>query len=265
MDLLTMLGVGLAGVITLFWVFARMRIRRQDAPTTRSGGRHSRNSRGQPRSMEHLDTVTSWQPQATRVLTSAERKMFNSLRLSLPDHLVLAQVPLARFLKVPTRYSYAEWLRRVGLMCADIVVCDSSSQVIAVVDIRVPLAQENDRTRIRNARMDRVLHSAEIPIHVWREDALPNGTVARNTVLQLPLDTPMEGARPEVAAPASRGPGTATGAGADAARDTSRDPPTDDDLVDRGEPPPSTWFDDLDTHPLPLDPAKANGLRPPAR
>jgi hypothetical protein len=239
MDLLSMLGLGLAGAIALWWGFARMRLRQAPPSSTQTRGR------GKGRNTDNLDTVMSWQPQATRVLTPAERKVFSSLRRNLPDHLVLAQVPLARFLKVPTRHSYSEWLRRVGLMCADIVVCDSASQVVAVIDIRPAELQESDRARARNARMDRVIRGAGIALHIWREDALPNATVARNAVLQLPLDTPME--TPLVSAPAvpaSRG------------LEVSLDPPSDDDLVEPGIAPPSTWFDDLDTSPSPLAPEK---------
>lgn len=239
MDLLSMLGMGLGGAIALWWGFARTRMRRAP-PSKQTRGRGRARS-----STDTLDTVLSWQPHATRVLTSAERKVFNSLRRSLPDHLVLAQVPLSRFLKVPTRHSYAEWLRRVGLMCADIVVCDSSSQVIAVINIRPSELQESDRARSRNARMDRVIRGAEIPLHIWREDALPNATLARNVVLQLPLDTPMDiPPQARQAMPAA------------AAATRPLDPPSDDDFVETGIAPPSTWFDDLDSSPSPLSPEK---------
>src|SRR5687767_1195870 len=109
--------------------------------------------RSKAKSMDGLDTLMSWHPQATRIMTTSERKAYAALRVGLPDHIILAQVPLARFLKVPTRHSYAEWLRRVGVMCADLVVCDSVSQVIAVVDIRAPESQENDKAKQRHARM----------------------------------------------------------------------------------------------------------------
>ena len=83
-------------------------------------------------------------PQATRVLTAAERQAFEILRTALPAHIVLAQVPLARFIKVPTRNSYAEWLRRAGHLSADLVVCDRHSQVVAVVrELGLPEARVN--------------------------------------------------------------------------------------------------------------------------
>ena len=62
-------------------------------------------------------------------------------KLALPGYMILAQVPLARFLNVPKRNSYAEWMRRLGNQCVDFVVCDVTSQVVAVVEVRPPIEQ----------------------------------------------------------------------------------------------------------------------------
>ena len=83
---------------------------------------------------DDLDTLAAWPPRATRVLNTAERQAFDLLSNALPGHMILAQVPLQRFIKVPTRNSYAEWLRRVGHLSADFVICDRRSQVIAIVE-----------------------------------------------------------------------------------------------------------------------------------
>jgi hypothetical protein len=224
----------------------------------RSASEAKASRRGKVRAMDGLDTLMSWHPQATRVMTAAERKAYAALRAGLPDHIILAQVPLARFLKVPTRHSYSEWLRRVGVLCGDLVVCDSVSQVVAVVDIRAPEAQENDRARQRHNRMDRVLQAAEIPLHVWREDALPNAVGARNAILGASADTPVAPIvdRPPVAtarpatSPAARQPAVVTG---------------DDDGLEQRDPPSSTWFDEMDSAPMPLSPLPPRGSGPSIR
>ncbi|MBX3619376.1 MAG: DUF2726 domain-containing protein [Rhizobacter sp.] len=238
MQLLLIVGglVILAGLVWVWW--------RQRAP-------RSNNNRPKARSMEGLDTLMSWHPQATRVMTTPERKAYAALRAGLPEHIILAQVPLARFLKVPTRHSYSEWLRRVGVLCGDLVVCDSVSQVVAVVEVRAPESQENDRAKQRHARMDRVLKAAEIPLHVWREDALPNAIGARNAILGMPVETPAAAApatRPTAPRPV---PGTA-----------AREPAAvlgDDDGMAQRDPPSSTWFDDLDSASVPLAPMPPRG------
>ena len=82
---------------------------------------------------ETLDIVSAWPAQVTRVLGTAQRLAHRSMVTALPEYTVLAQVPLARFLQVPRRHSYAEWLRRAGHLGADFVICDSASQVVCVV------------------------------------------------------------------------------------------------------------------------------------
>jgi Protein of unknown function (DUF2726) len=124
-----------------------------------------------------LDTVVAWQPEAARVMTAAEREAFDTLRKALPSHLVLAQVPLSRFLRVPRRHSYRDWLQRVGIVSADLLVCDSGSRVLAVVDVRG--AQESQRSRQRHQRMADVLRAAGIRTLVWQDDNLPTAEQVR--------------------------------------------------------------------------------------
>ena len=45
----------------------------------------------QQQAKEHHDTVVSWPPQATRVLTHAERQAYELVRNALPAHMILAQ------------------------------------------------------------------------------------------------------------------------------------------------------------------------------
>jgi hypothetical protein len=235
MQILLIVG-GLVLLAGLVWAWRRQRTPREDS-----------SRKGKVRVAEGLDTLMSWHPQATRIMTTSERKAYAALRGGLPEHIILAQVPLARFLKVPTRHSYSEWLRRVGVMCADLVVCDSVSQVIAVVDIRAPESQENERARQRHARMDRVLKAAEIPLHVWREDALPNAVGARNAILGMPVDTPAGAPTPAL----NRLPGQQ-------APVSAKEPVAamaEDDGAEQHDPPSSTWFDDLDSARVPLAPA----------
>ena len=235
MQLLLIVG-GLVVLVGLVWFWWRRRVPREDP-----------SRRAKAKALEGLDTLMSWHPQATRIMTASERKAYMALRSGLPEHIILAQVPLARFLKVPTRHSYSEWLRRVGVMCADIVVCDSVSQVIAVVDVRAPELQENDRAKQRHARMDRVLKAADIPLHVWREDALPNAIGARNAILKMADDAPASAS----GAPAIPQPRLQTPATAPALQPQGV---VVDDDAEQHDPPSSTWFDDLDSTRAPLTP-----------
>ena len=132
---------------------------------------------------ERLDTLAGWPPEPTRILRSSERLAFSTLKLALPGYLILAQVPLARFLSVPKRNSYAEWMRRLGNQCVDFVVCDVTSQVVAVVEVRPPIDQLDDKVRVRLDRVARALKAAKIPLHVWNEEKLPSIEAARDKLL----------------------------------------------------------------------------------
>jgi hypothetical protein len=233
-----------------------------------------RGSRPAAEDAGRLDTLAAWPPQATRVLTSHERTLLATLMRALPEHLVLAQVPLARFIKVPKRHSYAEWLRRVGYQSVDFVVCDMASHVLAVIELQ-PTGQElSERARKRQARIARTLEAAGIPLHAWNESALPGVEAARAALL--PKAAAVPAPAPESAAGSARATTTAaTGprAGADvptlsstvARPEGTRNPfdeldrdSSQDELI---EAPPSTWFDDLDSAPAPLQPQPAQRPR----
>lgn len=144
-----------------------------------------------PRPMHHrsgrvldaVDTVIGWPPEVTRVLAHRHRRAYEVLSRALPEHVVLAQVPVARFLHVPARLSYAEWLRRIGHVCVDLLVCDRSSRVIAVVEVRESGHRASDRARKRERRVERVLRAAGVPLQVWDEAWMPDAATVRRTLL----------------------------------------------------------------------------------
>jgi hypothetical protein len=165
MDLLSPIGsLGVFGSIALpatlalvlTWLLVRLRQR---------GG-----SRSDIR--DAIDTVAGWQPEASRVLTIDERHAYDLLKRAVPGFLILAQVPLSRFLRVPMRHSYSDWLQRVGSLNADLVLCDPGSRVLAVIDIRQ--TEESSRSRRRHERMARVLRAANVYVYTWREGDLPS-------------------------------------------------------------------------------------------
>jgi hypothetical protein len=184
------------------------------------------------RSLDAVDTVIGWPPEATRVMTMRHRRAFDLLRRAVPECMVLAQVPLARFLRVPTRLSYVEWLRRIGHVCIDLVICDPASNVIAVIEVREAEKVENDKARKRRMRVERVLRAAGIPLHVWSEAWLPDPLAVRRLLV------PSENAVP-------LGAGHADG--------------MDDTHPQQLDPPRTSWFDDLNaTRPVNLEESPSN-------
>jgi hypothetical protein len=194
-----------------------------------------------------LDTVAGWPPEAARILTITERQAYDLLRRAMPGFLVLAQVPLSRFIRVPARHSYAEWLGRVGNLSADLMLCDSGSRVLAVIDVRAQ--QESERGRRRHERMARVLRAAGVHVFTWREGELPTAVEVRNALVK--LVNPHEAqARPLTSRPLPLIPvadiSEVLAEGDRAASEAEFDP--------RMEPVPSAFFDEL-------EPAPAAGRR----
>jgi hypothetical protein len=143
---------------------------------------------GRPAEREALDTVAGWPPESARVLTIDERQAYELLRRAAPGMLVLAQVPLSRFIRVPMRHSYGEWLQRVGSLSADLLVCDAGSRVLAAIDIRA--AEESARSRRRHERMAKVLRASGVQVFTWREGDLPSPHQVRNALAPLLAPAP---------------------------------------------------------------------------
>ena len=187
-----------------------------------------------------LDTVNDWPPTATRIMTTPERMAYETLVRALPGYVVLAQVPLARFIKVRSRHSYTEWLRRMGHQCADLLVCDGASAVLAVIAVQPPPAETSERARNRHRRMSRVLKAAKIPLHLWTTSALPTEDAARRLLLPKADEASASSLTRQRTAPPMPA-STRPGALDSDAREESVGP----DPVSV-EPPHSTWFDDLE-------------------
>ncbi|HSQ72610.1 MAG TPA: DUF2726 domain-containing protein [Rubrivivax sp.] len=199
-------------------------------------------ARRSPASLESLDTVAAWPPEPVRVLSVAERQAHELLKRAMPGYLVLAQVPLARFIRVPSRRSYGEWLQRAGSLSADLLLCDSGSKVLAVIDVRA--TQETERSRKRHERMSRVLKAAGIHVHVWREGEMPSVSHVRSAMAAL------AGAAPAPSKPTPSRPmplipvadiSEILAEGDRAAMDVDLDPSM--------EPVPSGFFEDFETAP----------------
>jgi hypothetical protein len=121
---------------------------------------------------DSFDTVQAWPPQAVRVMTVGERQAFEVLRRALPGYVILAQVPLSRFISVPTRNPYHLWLQRAGRLAVDLLVCDYSSRAVAAVQVRT--TDETARAVKRHQRLIDILRAAGLTVHEWDDGDLPS-------------------------------------------------------------------------------------------
>jgi len=203
------------------------------------------------REREDLDTVAAWPPEVTRLLSGGERAAHESLVKALPECMIFSQVPLARFIRVPRRHSYGEWLTRVGHLSADFLICDRSTLVIGAVALQA--MQESERAARRRARMSRVLKAAGIKFFVWREQSIPTPEAARDQIIQRTGEIDPTKPPITIGTPKTLRPATSTGNGKIPVPEVLSEGHDD---APRREPPSSTWFDDLETGPAPLDPAR---------
>ncbi len=202
------------------------------------------------RERDNLDTVAAWPPEVTRLLTAGERAAHETLVRALPECMIFSQVPLARFIRVPRRHSYAEWLARVGHHSADFLICDRASLVIGAVSLQS--MQETEGAARRRARMTRVMKTAGVKVFVWREQAIPTAQAARDQITQR-TGVPDDAATPaDLTASISERPAR-IGSSKLPVPEVVAEPAED---LPRRDPPPTTWFDDLDSGPTPLDPAR---------
>jgi len=230
--LLILIGLGLAAAV---------------AYATR--GRWQRKGRkrraGTNRILDNVDTIAGWPSHATRLLTPRQRDAFEILRKALPDYMVLTQVPVARFIRVPTRLSYSEWMRRVGNVCVDLLVCDPQSVIVAVIDVRDPLRPENDRSRKRRARVQRVMKAAGVAHHVWSDELLPDPAAVRKAIVR-----DQEHSQPSGHPPVEHGDRVHYHPGSN----PITIPMGGDEFEDPMAPPQSSWFDELHaTRPVPFE------------
>jgi hypothetical protein len=190
-------------------------------------------ARTQPQRDDSLDTIEAWPPQAVRVMTLGERQAYEVLKRALPGHVILSQVPLSRFISVPTRNPYNLWLQRAGRLACDLLVCDYSSRAVAAVEVRT--AEESKRSAKRHQRLVEVLRAASVPVFEWDEDHLPSVTDARELFIPKKDDEPQ--------APHMDAGGRRLIPVADIAEVLA-----DGDATDYGqlEPVPSAFYDDLD-------------------
>ncbi len=209
------LGIAVATAGMVFWL-ARWWMRGSSASEREKAGR----------ALDGIDTVAGWPPQVTRALRPSHLKAYKLLQRSLPDRLILAQVPLSRFVQVPTRHSYAEWMRRIGHATVDLMICDRRGRVMAVIDLRSHGKARDESTRKRQQRMAQVLEAAQVPMHVWDETHLPEPGSIRRAFSSL-------------------------AAGTDPGPDTR---PMAPEVHPPQDPPASGWFDELHaTRPTRLD------------
>jgi len=134
--------------------------------------------------VQGLNTL-SWQPSLVPALDRVHRDIYHRLRAALPEHMILAQVPLSRFLQVGRRQSYLAWINKVGHDCAHFLVCNNSAEIVVAIEVRP--SRLSAKAQRRRARVEKVLRQVELPVVVWDPKNLPPTDLMRSALLTMEL------------------------------------------------------------------------------
>lgn len=106
-------------------------------------------------------------------LTTVEQVLFHRLVQALPQHIVLAQVPMSRFLRVRKGRPVQEWRNRISQKSVDFLVCKSDFTIVAAVELDDSTHSQIDR-EIADSTKNRALAAAGVPLVRWHVSALPD-------------------------------------------------------------------------------------------
>lgn len=118
-----------------------------------------------------------------RPLSAPELALVHRVRQALPDHIVLAQVPLVRLVEVRGGERNARALvTRLEPLEADLVVCDAQGTPLAALELATPKARDSAR-RGPDSLKERALRSVGITVVHCNTADLPEPDALRDAVL----------------------------------------------------------------------------------
>ena len=135
-----------------------------------------------------------WSLTARPVFSADERTVYRQLREALPNHIVLAKLPLVRFCQPQNTQQVRYWYDLLGSINVSFVVCSGNGRVLVAVDIETDKPGSRRVAQIKQA----VLNACRIRHLKCRADQLPS-------VAELQLLVPHQGAAARVVPPGMHG------------------------------------------------------------
>lgn len=119
-----------------------------------------------------------WPVFAKKPLSAPEQLLYFRLVKALPEHIVLPQVSLSRFLGVKGSRNVHAWNNRIHRLNADFLVCAKDARVLAVVELDDG-AHKSDEQQRTDAKKHRALESAGVRVIRWQARSLPDEAAIR--------------------------------------------------------------------------------------
>lgn len=126
-----------------------------------------------------------WPFYPRKPLSNPEQILYFRLLNALPDHIILAQVQLSRFLGVKKGNNFRSWLNRINRLSADYVICSKDASVVAVIELD-DASHNNSKRQQTDSKKDKAIRDAGLKIIRWNVKAIPNEDEIKNLVAPVP-------------------------------------------------------------------------------
>ncbi|MGH6622946.1 MAG: DUF2726 domain-containing protein [Burkholderiaceae bacterium] len=123
-------------------------------------------------------TIGDWPFTPRKPLSAPEQVLYFRLCTALPDHLVLAQVGLSRFLGVKRGNNFHAWNNRINRMSVDFLVCNKDASVVAAIELDDASHRNPDRVSA-DEKKDKALGAAGVRLLRWHVNSMPDDAAIR--------------------------------------------------------------------------------------
>jgi very-short-patch-repair endonuclease len=126
-----------------------------------------------------------WPFYPRKPLSNPEQILYFRLLNALPDHIILAQVQLSRFLGVKKGNNFQSWLNRINRLSADYVICSKDASVVAVIELD-DASHSSSKRQETDSKKDKAIRDAGLKIIRWNVKAIPSEDEIKNLVAPVP-------------------------------------------------------------------------------
>ncbi|MDO4441633.1 MAG: DUF2726 domain-containing protein [Moraxella sp.] len=133
------------------------------------------------------DELAIWPFEPMLIMTDSEVQFFKKLQLALPEYLIFSQVQLSRIIE-PSEEAGRDrqfWFNRVCRQSVDFVLVDKDMQtVLAAIELD-DWTHESQARQKQDAKKDKALSSAGIPIIRFHAEKMPSIEMIRMDVMEV--------------------------------------------------------------------------------
>lgn len=133
------------------------------------------------------DELAIWPFEPMPIMTDSEVLFFKKLQLALPDYVIFSQVQLSRIIEPSDEVGRDRqfWFNRVCRQSVDFVLIDKDCQtVLAAIELD-DWTHESQTRQKQDAKKDKALASAGIPIMRFHAEKMPSVEMLRADVLEV--------------------------------------------------------------------------------